>query len=155
MDVRRAGVEALDLVEPLWAGMVEHHREVAGIPVRALADTWAQRRGEYERWLGDGSGTLFLAGGDPPAGYAMLRVGTPGATFDLGERIGDVESLSVSPDARGAGVGSALLQACREELRRQGIEWWVISVVEANEGAIRLYEREGFGSFYRTMAGRV
>ena len=158
--VRRGGADAIESLAPLWESMVEHHREVAGAewPVRSAAAAWAIRRREYEDWLADGSGTLFTADAPPapgPAGYAMLRVHPPGATWDLGAAVGEVESLAVSPAARGRGVGTALMAACRAELAARGIEYWSVAVVEANTGATRLYEREGFRPYYRLMLGSV
>ncbi len=159
-EVRRGSVADVGSLEPLWIGMVEHHRDVAGDewPVRTAAAAWALRREEYRAWLSDGSGTLFLAAGQgdaQPDGYAMLRVHAPGATWDLGEEIGELESLAVADAVRGGGVGRMLVAACREELRRRSITFWTVAVVEANHGAVRLYEREGFRPYYRDMLGRV
>jgi ribosomal protein S18 acetylase RimI-like enzyme len=157
--VRRATAADIARLEPLWVGMVEHHRAVAGAvwPVREAAMAWAIRREQYAGWLADGSGTLFVAeeDGGEALGYALLRVDEPGATWDLGERMGEIESLAVSERARGAGVGTALIDACRTELLQRGIEYWMVAVVEANSGAVRLYERAGFSGFYRSMLGRV
>ena len=140
--------------------MVEHHRRLTGHewPVRDAEAAWDIRRSEYLDWLGAGSATLFTAAEDPSAelvGYAMLRVTPPGATWDLGPEIGEVESLAVLERARGEGVGSALLAACRDALRRRGIDHWMVAVVEANAAATRLYEREGFRPHYRQMLGRI
>ena len=159
VSVGRAGVDVVDSLRPLWFSMVEHHREVSGAdwPVRTADDAWRIRRQEYRAWLADGSGTLFVARLEDaaPVGYAMLRVHAPGATWDLGAQMGEVESLAVGGDARNAGTGTALLAACRDELRRRGIAYWSVAVVEANAGAVRLYERAGFRSFYRLMLGEV
>ena len=88
-------------------------------------------------------------------GYAMLRITPPGPTWALGAEMGEVESLAVVESARGAGVGAALLSACREALEKRGIEYWSVAVVESNAGAVKLYEREGFRPFYRQMLGRL
>jgi GNAT superfamily N-acetyltransferase len=139
--------------------MVEHHREVASqqVPVKSVVDAWAIRRRQYERWLAEGGdGTLFVARErGRPVGYAMLTVSASGATWEVGGRQGELESLAVAAEARGAGVGTALIEVCRDELRRQGVETWVVAVVEANHDAVRLYEREGFEPFYRALLGRV
>ncbi len=160
VEVERAGIDAVESLMPLWMSMVDHHREVAGAdwPVRASDASWLTRREEYGLWLTDGSGTLLVAragGTGPSLGYAMLRLHEPGATWDLGGQVGEVESLAVAADARGAGVGSALLAACRAELRSRGIAYWSVAVVEANAGAVHLYEREGFRPYYRLMLGEV
>lgn len=152
----------VDRVEPLWKAMVAHHREVVdgAWPVRDEQSAWERRRAEYVDWLSSGEGTMLaaVAAADkegPPLGYAMLLPNPVGATWDLGERVGEVESLSVDPTARGGGVGSALLDVAREHFRAAGIEFWSVAVVEANEGAVELYERAGFEPYYRNLLARV
>jgi GNAT superfamily N-acetyltransferase len=159
--VETVGVEGIDRVESLWRAMVEHHREVVGheIPVRPTDVTWPMRRAQYEDWLGGGGDAALLLAvteaGAEPDGYACVRTSVPGPTFDLGERVGELESLVVAAHARGAGLGSLLIGAARERLRAQGVTRWIVSVVDANEGAVRLYEREGFAPFERILVATV
>ena len=144
------GVGDVDLVEGLWKEMVEHHRELTGqtYPVRTLEEAWPRRRAQYVAWLESGEGALFLVPGEgaegAPLGYAFLRVGASGATWNLGDEVGDLESLSVTAAARGMGIGTELIEHCRERLRGRGARWWNLTVIAGNEGALRLYEREGF-----------
>jgi ribosomal protein S18 acetylase RimI-like enzyme len=161
--VRPAEATDVGRLMPLWISMVEHHRAVAGgqWPVRDAGEAWSIRRRQYLDWLADGSGILFVAdpaepaGSAEPVGYAMLRLVPSGATWDLGDQIGEVESVAVAAHARSAGVGTGLLAACRDELRRRGITHWAVGVVEANEAAVRFYERAGFRPYYREMLGTV
>lgn len=159
--VETVGVEGIDRVEALWRSMVEHHRAVVGdaIPVRATDETWPMRRAQYEQWLGAGDGVLLLAVtavGAEPDGYACVRTSPGGGpTFALGERVGELESLAVASHARGAGLGSLLIGAARERMRELGVRHWIVSVVEANAGAVRLYEREGFAPFERILVATV
>ena len=151
----------VDLVEGLWKEMVAHHRELTGgtYPVRDTETAWRRRREQYVEWLGGGEGRLYVvpADGDEdgPLGYAFLRVATSGPTWNLGDRVGDLESLSVTAAARGLGIGTLLIGHCRERLREMGADWWSVSVVSANEAAIDLYEREGFRDFWRTMTAPI
>ncbi len=160
IEVRTGGEADVDLVEPLWKGMVEHHRAIIAEPwpVRDAARAWALRRQQYLSWLAKGDGFLLLAGtadSPRPAGYCFCELTEVGPTFDLGQRIGDVGSLAVAREVRGAGVGTALLRACRSELRRRGIAYWSIAVVEGNHGALSLYERVGFRPLSRTLLAPV
>ncbi len=150
----------IDGVAPLWMAMVEHHRELVGEqwPVRPAEHAWTLRREQYRSWLADGSGLLFVARiGESVAlaGYAFCRLATSGPTFDLGGAHGEVESLVVAAESRGTGVGTALLEAFRTELRRRAITYWSIGFVEANDGAAALYERLGFRPWFRTMLAPV
>ena len=159
--VETVGAEGIDRVEPLWRAMVEHHRTIVGdaIPVRPADVTWPMRRRQYEEWLGRGDGVLLLAVSEPgadPDGYACVRTSAGGGpTFALGARVGELESLAVAEHARGAGLGGLLIGAARERMRALGVSHWVVSVVEANVGASRLYEREGFGPFERILLATV
>jgi ribosomal protein S18 acetylase RimI-like enzyme len=152
----------VDRVEPLWKSMVAHHREVVdgAFPVRDEEAAWQLRRAEYVDWLSSGDGTMLAAlpAGEPgaePLGYAALLPNPVGATWDLGGQVGEIESLVVAPAARGRGIGTALIEAARERFRAQGLEYWSVAVVEANEGAAELYERAGFRGYYRHLLGRL
>jgi len=145
----------VDDVGPLWRSMVDHHRELAGgdHPVRDAVDSWAICRADYGRWLADGSGVLLVAkDGGTAVGYAFLRLLPSGQTFDFGDVRGEVDALAVAPAARGSGVGTALLERARAELRERGCRYWTIGVMEANLGAAALYERMGFRPWLRELA---
>jgi GNAT superfamily N-acetyltransferase len=150
------GVGEVDLVEGLWREMLGHHQEVGGDQPRRDADeSWRMRRAQYVKWLTSGEGMIFLVPGEgteqAPLGYACLRVGPSGPTWDLGETVGDLESLSVAAAARGTGIGTELIEHCRDRLTALGARWWTVSVVTANERATELYEREGFRPYVSYM----
>ena len=152
----------LDEVAPLWKAMVEHHRVLtaAQLPVRSPDEAWRRRRLEYEAWLSSGRAWLLLAvdAASPqqaPDGYAVVRLAESGATWDLGDAVGDLESLAVAAHARGQGLGTKLMDAARELLRSRGVGYWSVTVAAGNAGAIRLYEREGFRPRYQHLLARL
>jgi GNAT superfamily N-acetyltransferase len=149
----------VDRVEPLFRAMVEHHRAVAGMewPVRESAEAWRRRRAQYADWLAGDGFWLLLAVDETDAaiGYAALKVVESGPTWDLGERVAELESLAVAEKARGAGIGAQLMRQCRELLRAEGISYWEVGVVESNAGAVRFYAREGFRRYYGYMLADV
>ena len=61
--------------------------------------------------------------------------------------IGHVIGMMVRPQARGAGLGALLLEACIAEARRAGLELLTLTVTATNAGAVRLYERHGFAAY--------
>ena len=64
--------------------------------------------------------------------------------------IAHVVGMMVHSNARGTGVGAALLDACIARCRAQGdIEMLTLSVTSGNEAALRLYERAGFVRYGR------
>ena len=154
------GADEVDRVEGLWRGMIAHHEAVVGESwrVREAGSAWDMRRAQYVEWLLAGDAWMLIAlapEGDGALGYAVVSAHPSGPTFDLGDLVGDLESLAVAPEARGAGVGSALIEACRMILRDRGIRSWCVSLVEGNAGALRLYEREGFKPASRTLIAPV
>ena len=155
------GANRLAEVGPLFKGMVEHHRTLTAdqLPVRTDDEAWRRRRREYEAWLSGGRAWLLLAvpvaaPHQAAVGYALVRLTGPGPTWDLGEEVGELESLAVAGPARGHGTGSMLLDAARELLRARGVGFWSVAVVEGNAAA-RLYERSGFRPFIRELIGPV
>ncbi len=63
-----------------------------------------------------------------------------------------VESIAVSPDARGLGVGTKLMNACEELARSESYPTISLDVIGENVGAIKLYERLGY-TIVRTTSG--
>lgn len=62
----------------------------------------------------------------------------------LGGRVPFVVALRLTPDARGRGVGHALLLRLEEELRREGHTRLFSSAPEGDAGAGRWHRSEGF-----------
>ena len=150
-----AGPERIGDLEPLWRALYDHHRGIAeGVAaVRPFEDTWRRRRAQYEGWLaGEDEAALLIAVRDGRAvGYAMLTVGQGPATWDLGEKVAEIETLSVLGDQRGSGVGAALMEACRRWAVGRGADAIAVGLAHTNNGAQRFYERERFTPFYFDM----
>lgn len=64
----------------------------------------------------------------------------------LGERVALLEDMIVSPAARGAGLGSRLLEGAIHTARLNGCGRITLLTDRANEPAQRFYQRHGFGS---------
>ena len=91
------------------------------------------------RWRG-GAAVVFAARDE-----ADELVGTAtGAVVDDEPGVAHVYAMWVAPDARGAGVGRALLDAVTVWARDRGCDRLVLSVTETNETARRFYEACGF-----------
>jgi len=140
----------LDQLEPLWNALQHHHVEVTpdlGPRTRERSDeeAWRIRRAKYEHWLEDPDAFFIVATVDGgPAGYAFVTVGMPYASWDAGERLADLETLSVLPEHRGAGIGTALIDAVWNRLAELGVADMQIVTTSTNAGAKRFYERHGF-----------
>jgi ribosomal protein S18 acetylase RimI-like enzyme len=149
-EIRRIGVSELELLEPLWNALREHHSSVTpelGAP-RSRRESWLRRRRQYQTWLANPDSFLLLAErqGDQ-LGYAMVQVQEGSPTWPLSERTGEIETLSVLPGERGKGTGTALLEAVRKELGSRGITELSLHVMHTNNDAIRFYKRHGFDTY--------
>lgn len=74
-------------------------------------------------------------------GYIRL---THPTSLACNAHVRQIQGLVVADEARGAGVGRALLRAAGEEARRQGARRLTLRVLGHNIPARRLYESEGF-----------
>jgi ribosomal protein S18 acetylase RimI-like enzyme len=161
MEIVRADGSRLDEVKPLFKAMHEHHRaggpgaaEVR--PFRAGGEAWERRRAHYASLFAAGRGHLLLAERDGRAiGYAMVSEIGSQATLQVGARMAELESLSVAPGERGAGVGTALMAATHELIRELGIDELMLYVMDGNERALRFYERYGMRPYLHVLVGAI
>jgi ribosomal protein S18 acetylase RimI-like enzyme len=104
-------------------------------PVALYVKAWGRR--------GD-TAVIALDKGFPvgAAWYRLFDRERPGYGF-VDERTPEL-AIAVVPNARGKGVGTALLQTLLERARADGYRTISLSVDRANAGAIELYERYGF-----------
>jgi ribosomal protein S18 acetylase RimI-like enzyme len=150
--ITRAGAEALDRLRPLWLELHHHHQAVGGPALGPYVGddaSWAARRALYGDFLASGGFAVLAERDGELVGYAMVAVKTSAETelddtWRAGARVAEIETLSVAPTARGAGIGSALLDRVDAELEAAGIHDVLIAAFVTNSDAIRLYERRGF-----------
>ncbi|MCN9239879.1 GNAT family N-acetyltransferase [Streptomyces sp. RY43-2] len=74
-------------------------------------------------------------------GYITLAFPT---SLACNAHVRQIQGLAVAEEARGAGVGRALLRAAQDEARRLGARRLTLRVLAHNTPARRLYESEGF-----------
>jgi GNAT superfamily N-acetyltransferase len=157
VEIVRGSAELIDELRPLWIALTRHHADVAPQlgPVRGEDDSWRRRRAQYQRWLAEDPRNFFLlARRDRRAiGYAFgLLADSSSPTWEGDDlQVLDVETLSVLPEARGAGVGQRLLQGMRDEVAARGYDRLTLTVVSANRDALRFYEREGFAPAFTIL----
>lgn len=153
-------VEDLAALEPVWNALQRHHSAITPdlgdrTPKRDLADAWRIRRSKYERWL-QSPDTFFVIAesGGEPVGYACVTVGPPYASWATGDRLAELETLSVLAERRGDGVGAALLDATWQRLAELGVEDMSITTTATNVDAQRFYERHGFSQRFAVYYGK-
>lgn len=120
--------------------------EIVRIERASFGDPWSEST--FHAILTRPNAELLVAEEDdgPPCGYA--------ATWWVEDQ-GELGNVAVAEEARGRGVGVALLDAAFSKLRDRGVRECFLEVRESNEAARRLYERLGFSvvgrrrSYYR------
>ena len=85
-------------------------------------------------------------------GFALvLMTHTPPYRCFVPHPYADLLDLAVLPDARGNGLGTLLLQAVKGWAKAYGADYLELGALSNNQGAIRLYEREGFSECMKTF----
>jgi ribosomal protein S18 acetylase RimI-like enzyme len=72
-----------------------------------------------------------------------------------GERVGFLDILYVTPEARGTGVAADLVREAASALRNRGAEVLELEVRQSNERAHGIYERWGFSPVELTLAAPI
>jgi GNAT superfamily N-acetyltransferase len=133
VQVRQATPADLDLLVPLFDAYRQFYRQPS--------DAERARRFLLERFEHNQS-VIFLAFDGPAAiGFTQLY---PSFSSSAMARIFILNDLFVAPEARGRGVGSALLNASAEYGRRAGALRLALSTEVTNTAAQTVYERLGW-----------
>ena len=77
------------------------------------------------------------------------------ASWSVSDPLADLATLSVLPEFRGRGIGSALMDAVESRLRKMGIADMAIGVIATNREAVPFYERRGAVPFLTQFIQRV
>ncbi len=89
-------------------------------------------------------------------GFALvLMTHTPPYRCFVPHPYADLLDLAVLPDARGNGLGTLLLQAVKGWAKAYGADYLELDALSNNQGAIRLYEREGFRECLKTFRANL
>jgi ribosomal protein S18 acetylase RimI-like enzyme len=133
VSVRQATLADLSLLVPLF----DAYRQFYRFP----SDREGAHRFLLERLENDESVVLVAFDGAAATGFTQLYPSFSSASM---ARIFVLNDLFVSPEARGRGVGSALLHTAEEYGRRSGAVRLVLSTEVGNTAAQSIYERLGW-----------
>ena len=149
--VERGEQRDVDDLKELWLQLHHHHQAVSPhlgpwVPDNA---SWPVIRALLEKDVEDGF--IFVAkdkgrkiGFASVAIYDRENVPSYSDTWQTGPQIAETKFLVVAKDARGRGIGTALMDAVDRELERRGIQDHLIGAIAPNAGAISFYSARGF-----------
>jgi len=155
VDLIFGGTELVNRLEPLWLSLFDHHASTgaAELPVISRDQSWPHRRRLYHELLAHADAFVLLAQRDEqPVGYVVAHV-HEGAddTWPTGNRVGEIETLTVLPTERGQGLGTRLLDAAEQRLASVGARDVMLSVLVGNDDALRFYRRRDMVPVLTTM----
>ncbi|KAA1397701.1 GNAT family N-acetyltransferase [Aeromicrobium ginsengisoli] len=106
----------------------------------------------YAGWLADAASrarnsTLLVAvdGDDLVGTVTWCPYGSADAQLAKESHQGEFRTLSIAPEARGRGIGRALVEDCLERARAAGLKEVLLFSLKEMAPAHRLYGRLGFG----------
>jgi len=115
------------------------------LAIEALFPSDRMPERQFRHQLLRGKGRLRVAvEGRQLLGYALTM-------FRAGTRVARLYSLAVHPDARGRGIGAALLADAERGARRRGCVRVRLEVRVRNRAAIAMYEVRGYRRFARRV----
>jgi ribosomal protein S18 acetylase RimI-like enzyme len=132
MKTRPATAADQELLRELWE---EFEAELGG--PEYLRETWDEAWDDLSETVKDGV-ALIAELDDRPVGFVFCVLG------DRGRKTAHVTDFYVRPEARGRGIGGALLGELLEPARAAGLDHVSLEVLVRNNDARRLYERLGF-----------
>jgi ribosomal-protein-alanine N-acetyltransferase len=108
----------------------------------------------FDPRFGEGWSTAQVAGAlaIPDTWIQLIRAPAITAGFALTRRILDEAELmliAVLPEARGSGLGKALIAAAMQQSRLRGARRMFLEVRDGNAGALSLYRSTGFSEIGR------
>ncbi len=135
VDIRNYADRDLETCRGLWAQLTEWHRVIYDSPgiggdnPGMQFDEHLAKVGRQRIWLAERDGVVV--------GMTGLQPGSDESTLEI-------EPIIVTPEARGAGVGRALIVHLVEVIRNEGHRDLNVKVVGRNSDAIRFYHDLGF-----------
>jgi ribosomal protein S18 acetylase RimI-like enzyme len=133
MHIRHATLDDEDTLGRLDRATWSTLHAVAPRPQPPYEPFYSERFGPRDHLVAELDGVLV--------GYIRLGFPTPLA---CNAHVRQIQGLAVAEEARGAGVGRALLRAVQEEARKLGARRITLRVLGHNTPARKLYESEGF-----------
>ena len=108
---------------------------------------------ELQRRHAEKHGIFLIAeSGGQPVGWVFAHDETNEVfVIEADRHHGFLAELYVAPQARGKGLGRALIEGCEAWARRRGHKLLTVGVLAKNPSAIRAYEGAGYAPYWITL----
>lgn len=134
---------SIDLIEPLWARLNEHHRALSPhFSSHYERSTFEQRKRELLAKAARGLMRICLAKDIDAGEYAGYCVAT--ILLDGDAPVGEVESIFVDRAYRSTGIGDKLMRNALDWMDARGASVKKVAVGAGNEAVLPFYARFGF-----------
>ena len=153
VEIRPVTLDDLEVLIDIYLDTARHHAaidpEVFHLPDRDAIAARLRRRIEGRGETGEYVAAMI---GDVMVGSASVDVADPPSPGNMARAVPTAEfGVSVVEGYRGHGIGKALIDHLERWAAEHGIDRMILTVSEANEGAIRLYHALGYRDFDRMM----
>lgn len=139
MRIETPDTDDADTLAELWVGLADGQRAF-GSHLEAAENRDTIRESFFRHIVTD---TVRVATEDDAiVGFVTFSIES--GRFEQDTTRGIIENLYVTPEARGEGVGSALLAAGEAALFDAGADVIALDVMAENEDARRFYDRHGY-----------
>ena len=154
--IERLTAARIDELEPLWTSLVRHHSALDGaVPLREPDDSWPRLRELYLEILADPEGFCLVARREARlVAYAIVKIEGPEEVWRTGDKLAELETLSVADDERNSGVGTLMMEEVERELASRGVDDLLVAIESPNTGAQRFYERRGYSHALTWLYGK-
>ena len=126
--------EQINLIEPMWLELNQHHRN----STHQFGDYYDANTFSKRRKVLLAKDELFILVVED----GSLHVGFCVASINLG--VGEIDSLYLKPESRNQGLGESMLGMATRWLAEHGLKSARLSVGEGNEAVIGFYRKFGF-----------
>ena len=150
ISIREATLDDRDAIAAVFLDELMHHVGLMPdrfrVPAHILPDDW------LEGQLDDDTHRLFLAEQHGTVvGQILIRIEESKSDLLIPRKYVYINEIVVLRAYRGQGVGQAMMQYVEGWAAALGITELELNVWECNKGAIRFYERLGYGTLSRRM----
>lgn len=134
------GALDLDLIQPLWEKLNQHHREQkSDFQEHYVNFTFAERAETLLKKSLGGDMHIGLVK-DKKSGSMLAYC----ITTISGDKEGEIDSIYVEEEYRGLGFGDELIKRALQWMNEKGAKKKTVRVAAGNQEAVSFYERYGF-----------